>query len=107
MNFGDYSQKAHSLAFYPKEMKEYPILGLCGEVGEVAEIIKKVMRDDNGVWNVITLAKLEKELGDVLWYLNEVTVQQNLTLEGIAVQNLFKLNNRIEKGTLRGSGSER
>lgn len=50
MNFDDYQKKAGKTAQYPKlgEKYVYPILGLVGETGEVAEKIKKVLRNDGG-----------------------------------------------------------
>ena len=58
MNFNEYQQKARQTAIYPNKDNNfiYPTLGLVGEDGEVAEKIKKVIRDNNGI---ITLEKKE------------------------------------------------
>ena len=49
MNFTEYQQEARKTAIYPEEFKIiYTALGLVGESGEVAEKIKKVIRDKAG-----------------------------------------------------------
>lgn len=78
-------------------------LGLAGEVGEVAELIKKELRDDSGIHQTI----LKKELGDVLAYLTNIANMYGISLEDVAIANIEKLESRLERGTLRGSGSER
>ena len=47
---------------------KYLTVGMCGEVGEVCNEIKKIERDDDGVLTDKRLAKIKLELGDVLWY---------------------------------------
>ncbi len=51
MNFNDYQKEARKTAIYPKLGSNivYPTLGLCGESGEIAEKVKKIMRDDKGI----------------------------------------------------------
>ncbi|HPW39210.1 MAG TPA: nucleoside triphosphate pyrophosphohydrolase family protein, partial [bacterium] len=70
MNFNSYQQAAAQTAVYPNLGNNfvYPTLGLVGEAGEVAEKIKKVLRDDNGQLSAEKKQELMKELGDVLWY---------------------------------------
>ena len=103
MDFKEYQRKAVSFALYPATHKVlYPTLGLCGESGEVAEKVKKQVRD--GVFNRHEVAK---ELGDVLWYLTNVCNDIGYSLDEIAVLNINKLNSRKERGTLQGSGDNR
>ena len=103
MDFKEYQRKAVSFALYPATHKVlYPTLGLCGESGEVAEKVKKQVRD--GVFNRLEVAK---ELGDVLWYLTNVCNDIGYSLDEIAVLNINKLNSRKERGTLQGSGDNR
>tara|TARA_R110000868_G_scaffold336554_2_gene597461 strand:- start:552 stop:926 length:375 start_codon:yes stop_codon:yes gene_type:complete len=65
-------------------------LGLCGEAGEVVELYKKHI----GHGHELDLIKLEKELGDVLWYISAIATGLNLSLEDIAIANVAKLKAR-------------
>jgi NTP pyrophosphatase (non-canonical NTP hydrolase) len=108
MNFNEYQKKAVVYALpHIKHNISYMALGLCGESGEVAEKIKKVLRDNDGVWTNDTYAQLAFEIGDVLWYLSQLSRQIGIPLNEIAVMNLEKLENRKENGKLGGSGDSR
>lgn len=99
----DYQMKAVSFAVYPATHKVlYPTLGLCGEAGEVAEKVKKQVRD--GVFNRHEVAK---ELGDVLWYLANVSNDIGYSLKEIANMNVDKLKGRKERDVIKGSGDNR
>jgi NTP pyrophosphatase (non-canonical NTP hydrolase) len=103
MTFKEYSEEAYASAIYPKDYdKVYPALGLCGEAGEVAEKVKKEIRDFTDHSQAI-----KKEIGDVLWYLNALCYDYNYTLAEAAQDNLTKLRDRRERGVLRGSGDNR
>ena len=102
MTFDEYQEFARSTAMYPEEVKVvYPTLGLCGEAGEVAEKIKKHMRDGR------SLVGVGLELGDVLWYISALADDLGITLEEIAQANVDKLAGRMERGKLAGGGDER
>ena len=109
MNFETYQINARKTAIYPNLGSNYvyPTLGLVGESGEVAEKIKKILRDKDGVFDQETLIGLRKELGDVLWYLSNICSELNFSLSDVAKENIDKLNNRSIKGTISGSGDER
>lgn len=121
INFQEYSDKAYSLAQYGDSLfigengnfkmnsisALYPFLALGGEVGEIQEKIKKVIRDKNGEINSETRSAILKELGDVLWYINACARDLHSSLEGVARMNLDKLFSRQERGTLKGSGDDR
>ena len=109
MDFKEYQEKAKKTAVYPDIGKNfiYPTLGLVGESGEVAEKIKKVIRDKNGVIDENTRSDLKKELGDVLWYLNQLATELNLSLDEIADENLQKLSSRLERNKIHGEGDNR
>ena len=115
MNFNDYQKSAmttelmkrskdlsaHDPAFVAK------ILGLVGEAGEVAEKFKKIVRDKNGVVSEDDKADIEKELGDVLWYISAVSDYLGLKLDDVANKNLEKLFSRRDRGMQKGSGDNR
>jgi len=109
MNFNAYQKKAFATAKYPSigNNPYYPTLGLCGEAGEVAEKIKKVMRDDGGFFSIEKLVEIEKELGDVMWYVAAVATELGLTMETIAEKNIAKLASRKKRGLISRSGDNR
>ena len=73
---------------------EYPTLGLAGEAGEVANIVKKIQRDHDGILNDEIRAKLKDELGDVLWSISACAAELGPTLAEIAAYNVTKLATR-------------
>jgi NTP pyrophosphatase (non-canonical NTP hydrolase) len=96
MNFEDYQSEASQTAHYPRRMSnlEYPTLGLAGEAGEVANIVKKIQRDNDGILTDEVRGKLKDELGDVLWYISACADELGLTLHEIAEYNVNKLAKR-------------
>ncbi|MCX6764812.1 MAG: nucleoside triphosphate pyrophosphohydrolase family protein [Candidatus Nealsonbacteria bacterium] len=109
MDFKEYQKLSRKTAIYPNKDKNfiYPTLGLAGESGEVAEKVKKVIRDNNGVFDEKRKEELKKELGDVLWYLSQIATELNLSLEEVALFNIEKLSSRQERGKISGSGDNR
>ena len=109
MDFKTYQKKARLTAQYPNlgSNYTYPTLGLVGEAGEVAEKVKKVIRDKKGVFDDESKMGLKKELGDVLWYVSNICTEFNFSLDDIALQNLEKLKMRASKGKISGSGDDR
>ncbi|OGY56975.1 MAG: hypothetical protein A2119_01155 [Candidatus Colwellbacteria bacterium GWA2_46_10] len=85
----------------------YPVLGLAGETGEVAEKIKKILRDKDGVVSDEDREEIKKELGDVLWYLSRLSAEMGLSLEDVAQSNIEKLFSRLERGKIQGEGDNR
>lgn len=109
MNFNEYKKLSQRTALYKNKGHNfvYPTLGLAGETGEVAEKVKKILRDKNGVVDEATKDSLKKELGDVLWYLAQLATEFGLSLDDIADANLKKLMSRLERGKIGGDGDER
>ena len=101
-SFDEYQEFARSTKIYQNDCKVvYPMLGLCGEVGEVAEKIKKHMRDGKSMVGV------GLELGDVLWYISALADDLDITLDEIAQTNMNKLKSRMRRDKIRGDGDHR
>lgn len=98
-SFEEYQAAASKTALYPKRLSnlEYPTLGLAGEAGEVANIVKKIQRDHGGEITDEIRGKLKDELGDVLWYISACADELGLTLADIAAYNVDKLAKRHGK----------
>jgi NTP pyrophosphatase (non-canonical NTP hydrolase) len=99
MNFEEYQSEASQTAKYPRRLSnlEYPTLGLTGEAGEVANIVKKIQRDFGGEITGEVRKKLKDELGDVLWYISSCADELGLTLGEIAEYNIQKLAARHKR----------
>lgn len=103
MTFSEYQEAARSTAIYPRDRAiVYPALGLTGEAGEVAEKVKKWIRDGN-----LDREAIAKELGDVLWYIAALAGDLEISMDQIAQQNVLKLQDRAARGKLQGSGDNR
>lgn len=109
MHFFEYQLQARQTAVYPNLGNNYiyPVLGLCGESGEVAEKIKKVIRDSDGVISMEKKAEIVKELGDVLWYLANICEELGVELDSVATINIQKLAQRKMMNKLHGNGDNR
>lgn len=108
MELNKYQKQAVSTAIYGAGVQiVYPALGLCGEAGEVAEKVKKVLRDNNGEFTDEKKIEIKKELGDVMWYISAISRDLGFTLEEICEANLEKLFSRRDRGVLQGSGDNR
>ncbi len=96
MNFREYQEAAGSTALYPNRLEnlEYPTLGLAGEAGEVANVVKKIQRDFGGEITDEIRTRLKDELGDVLWYISACADELGITLTEIAEYNVGKLAKR-------------
>ena len=115
MSLDEYQGMATEYAFYNMTLM-YPILGLNGEAGEVAEKLKKLIRDNDLDFTQDDITEqmeyrdkvaLASELGDVLWYLANTANDLGYSLEEIALMNLDKLEDRSHRNRLRGSGDFR
>ena len=108
VDFNSYQRSAVTTAIYPDQHKiTYPALGMAGEAGEVANKVKKLIRDGPDKRPDTWREDIASEIGDVLWYCATLADDLNLTLGMIASQNLAKLQKRKDKGTLGGSGDTR
>jgi NTP pyrophosphatase (non-canonical NTP hydrolase) len=108
MKINEYQEEAIKTAVYGEGQRIiYPTLGLTGEAGEVAEKVKKVLRDNAGVFTDEQKLEIAKEISDVLWYCATLARDIGYTLEQIAEINLQKLRSRQERGVISGSGDNR
>lgn len=108
MQMNDYQKLALRTA-RPKDAPNelmHLLLGLVGESGEIAEKVKKVIRDENSDFSKLD-ELFEKELGDVLWHIAVLADYFDIPLEKIAQQNIDKLASRLERGVIGGSGDSR
>ena len=105
----EYQAKAKETAIFPEDKAlEYLSLGLVGEAGEIANKVKKFIRD--GAAQDEYLAKrieIGYEIGDVLWYCAVLAKEMEMDLGHIMENNLQKLADRKKRGTLSGSGDNR
>jgi len=103
MDFDEYQSQARATAIYPRDKAiVYPALGLAGEAGEVAEKVKKWIRDGN-----LDRDAIIKELGDVMWYIAALSSDLGIDMSEVASQNIRKLQDRAARGKIQGSGDNR
>jgi NTP pyrophosphatase (non-canonical NTP hydrolase) len=109
MNLNDYQTAALRTAA-PKDKKNeffHLVLGLVGESGEIAEKVKKIVRDQDSDTSKVDAEDLKKELGDVMWYVAVLADHFNISLDDVAEMNIAKLASRQQRGVLGGSGDNR
>ena len=70
------------------------VMGLCGESGEVIDIVKKHISHGHE----LDREKLIYELGDVAWYLAECAYALDLSLDEVLAKNIEKLKARYPDG---------
>ena len=109
MELKEYGELAMKTAIFPeRDGYTYTALGLAGEAGEIANKVKKFIRDGYDEEELQDkLNDVAEELGDVLWYVAAVAHVIGTDLESVAKSNLYKLAERQRKGTLQGSGDKR
>ncbi len=120
MEFDEYQKKAQTTDLGAENMGEVmgtkslnvpefldKVLGLTGESGELADKVKKIMRDKRGAFTEEERIAILKELGDVLWYIAEISLYLEMPMSELAKMNLEKLASRKARGTLVGAGDER
>jgi len=103
-----YQKVALTTAIYPREQAIiYPALGLTGEAGEVANKVKKIIRDGSNFKDEKLVSEIKAEIGDCLWYIAVLASDFGIKFSDIASANLVKLEKRKERGTIHGSGDNR
>ena len=103
-----YQKVALTTAIYPREQAIiYPTLGLTGEAGEVANKVKKIIRDGSNSKDEKLVSEIKAEIGDCLWYIAVLADDFNIKLSDIASANIEKLALRQKNNTIHGSGDDR
>jgi len=108
-SFSEYQEACAKTAIYPGRGELYGLiyvaLGLSGEAGELANKVKKILRDAKTVEEV--RAALTDELGDVLWYAARLASELNTSFSEVARRNIEKLQSRAARGKVTGDGDNR
>lgn len=110
MTFDDYQKQALTTAIaHPDPIMDKTIwaMGVAGEAGEIIEKWKKIVAYYDGELTEERLAELQKELGDVLWYLAVFADSLGFSLQDVAAKNVEKLKSRKQRNTLKGAGDNR
>ena len=110
MTFEEYQKKALPTAIISKDDKRAlytRALGLVGEAGEIAEKVKKIIRDQNDEYSQADADEIVKELGDVLWYIAAMADYFGSDINEVAEINIQKLASRAKRGKIKGSGDNR
>jgi NTP pyrophosphatase (non-canonical NTP hydrolase) len=116
--FDDYQAFTRTTAIYPGngektvEAISYCLFKLCGETGEIAEKVGKLMRGGGGFQAIAniddeTRQELAKEIGDCAWYIARLADELGLKLSDVASLNVKKLTSRKERNVLHGEGDNR
>lgn len=107
----EYQALSKQTAVYPAQGTidglVYATLGANGEAGEIAEKVKKAIRDNGGVITEDRKEQILLEVGDCLWYLSRVCEELDTPLSRAAQMNLDKLFARRQRGAINGSGDSR
>lgn len=111
MDFDEYEKLASRTATLDDSQRLYRLfdlgLGVAGEAGELAEKLKKAIRDDGGEITEERREALKKEIGDVLWYLSQLSNALGFPFSEAAKANIKKLEDRHARGKIGGSGDNR
>ena len=97
MQANDYQKEAMKLLnpkLNNKDVLINGVMGLCGESGEVIDIVKKWLAQGHQ----LDKERMKSELGDVAWYLAETATALDVPLEQIFQANLDKLHKRYPQG---------
>jgi NTP pyrophosphatase (non-canonical NTP hydrolase) len=111
MQANDFQKATSRTAVYPRKTVEeavnYVILGLGNEAGECQGKWKKCIRDNGGVLTEEIKEQILSEGQDVLWYLARLAEELGTTLEDMMQKNHDKLEDRLARNVIKGSGDNR
>ena len=72
-------------------------IGICSEGGELLDIVKKILFQKKPT-SIEQRMKIKNELGDVMWYVQQVLLAMNWELHGVLAENTKKLSGRYPEG---------
>jgi NTP pyrophosphatase (non-canonical NTP hydrolase) len=78
-----------------------------GEAGEVANKVKKLIRDDSSKITKEKRDDISHEIGDMMWYIAQLSTELDLNLSDVVKENLEKLSKRSRENKIHGSGDNR
>lgn len=109
MTFDEYQKQSKGTAQYSSFVPSwvYLAMGLAGESGEVVDKLKKIVRNNDGSFSEEEKLEIQKELGDVLWYISQLCEELGLSLEEVARTNRAKLEDRKTRSVIKSRGDNR
>jgi NTP pyrophosphatase (non-canonical NTP hydrolase) len=122
MDLETYAKHVGDFCVYPGKgtdmgFRTYSLIGLCGEVGELADQVAKAARDDHpGTRKVINIrtgftpmrnVAVRKELGDVIFMWIACCLDLGYDPREVLNENVDKLLDRLERGVIQGEGDDR
>lgn len=115
MDMAEYQGQALVTASYPDIGKNltYTTLGLAGEAGELANKVKKLVREkgyragEPFQLSDADFVAIQAELGDCLWYIAATCHEIGTYMSMVAIGNLAKLGDRKVRGLIDGNGDDR
>ena len=109
MDFNQYQIKSNTNVLYQPIVHEviYPLLYLTCKSGVVVESIKKLLKENDGVFSIEDSRRIRMELGDVLYALAQISTKLSIQLNDIAETNLNKFTDLKERGVISGNGDQR
>src|SRR3989344_306740 len=108
MTLDEYQKRALSTNINPgTDIFFDRMFGLVGEAGEMADKVKKWIRDDGADWKKLDKDLMVSELGDVLWYVATLAETLGVSFDEVAQKNLAKLQGRKARKALGGAGDSR
>lgn len=108
MTLNDYQKQALTTVInHDKHVFFDRMFGLVGEAGELADKVKKWIRDEAADMDKLDRKSMAAELGDVLWYVATIAESLGYSLDEIGQMNLTKLKDRQTRNVLSGSGDHR
>jgi len=104
MDLKDYLNQVKGYALPTALNREYLGLGLAAEAGEVAGLLAKAVRDNEGV---VDRVNLSKELGDIMWFVVLLCGYYGIDPDNVLQRNIDKLESRQQRNVIGGSGDDR